>query len=172
MANKTSEVTNIEAAGSDADFEDLSLESLILLINSERLKTLQDQTSAEFKELKERQEKVRKLHALLQALNKETNEKGEIDLSKKNEIMEQIKGLKEYDIPVKEDKTKYNKDERERLTESIKMSIEDLNVQNDMQLQKISRLTNERYESFQMARSILKPLHDDKLNKARALAGR
>lgn len=172
MAIKTSEVTEVQAATSDLDLENISLESLILLINSERLKTLQEQTAAEFKELKERQEKVRKLHSILQTLNKETNEKGEIDLSKKKEIQDELKTLKDHDIPVKEDKTKYNKDERERLCESIKMTIEDLNVQNDMQLQKISRLTNERYESFQMARSILKPLHDDKHNKARALAGR
>jgi len=71
---------------------------------------------------------------------------------------------------VKDDKFKYNKDERDRLVENIRMTIEDLNVKNDMQLQTITRLTNERYESYQMARSILKPLHDDKINKAHAMA--
>ena len=73
---------------------------------------------------------------------------------------------------IDEEKLKYNNEERERLIENIRMTIEDFNVQNEMQLQMVTRLTNERYESYQMARSILKPLHDDKMSKARAISGR
>lgn len=152
--------------------ENISLEALVLLINAERLKTLQDSTAKEFKELRERQEKVKQLHDLLQSLNKETTDKGEVDLKTKKDLADTLKKLKDHGISYNEDKTSYNKDERDRLVENIKMTIEDYNVQNEMQLQKVSRLTNERYESYQMARSILKPLHDDKHNKARAMSGR
>lgn len=152
--------------------DDISLEALVLLINAERLKTLQDSTAKEFKELRERQEQVRQLHDILQKLNKETSEKGDVDLKNKKELADLLKKLKDHGITFDEGKTSYNKEERERLVENIKMTIEDYNVQNEMQLQKVSRLTNERYESYQMARSILKPLHDDKHNKARAMAGR
>jgi len=67
---------------------------------------------------------------------------------------------------------KYSREERERLVENIRMACDDLNMENDMQIQTVTRLTNERYEAFQLARSIMKPLHEDKINKARALAGR
>ena len=52
------------------------------------------------------------------------------------------------------------------------MHIEDLNTQNDMQLQTVTQLTNERYETYQMARAIMKPLDEDKKQKARSVAGR
>ncbi len=61
---------------------------------------------------------------------------------------------------------------RELLIENIRTSIDDYNTENDLQLQMITRYTNERYETFQMVRSIMKPLHEDKVNKARSAAGR
>lgn len=163
----TEEVEKIVAPGSN-----LSLDTLILLIHSERLASLRDQTNKELKELSERQGKVRCLHDALRAVNQATTSKGDVDFKDKPEIIELFNKAKEHGLEVNVDKKKYNKDERDRLLENIRMTIEDLNVQNDMQLQTVQRLTNERYESYQMARSILKPLHDDKLNKARQMAGR
>ena len=66
----------------------------------------------------------------------------------------------------------FSREERDGSVENIRITADDINVMNDMQLQTISRLTNERYESYQMARSILKPLHDDKLRKAREISGK
>lgn len=150
----------------------LSLDSLILLIHSERLRSLREQTTKEFGDLNERQAKVRKLHETMKSVNQSTNAKGELDLKGNDDLKELLAKAKELGLEVNCDKNKYSKDERERLVENIRMTIEDLNVQNDMQMQTVHRLTNERYESFQMARSILKPLHDDKQNKARQMAGR
>lgn len=151
---------------------DLSLETLIMLIHTERLKTLKDQTASEFTELRERQAKVRQLHDSMKAINQATTPTGELNLKDKPELVQLLSKSKEHGAEVTEGKNKYNKDERDRLIENLRMTIEDLNVQNDMQLQTVQRLTNERYESFQLARSILKPLHDDKQNKARQMAGR
>ena len=157
--------------GGDIDPENLSLEALILLINAERLKYLQEQSQKEFTELKERQEKVAELHNILKALNAATDSKGELDISKNDELKQLLSKAKDLGVEVKDGKFKFNKDERERLVENIRMTVEDLNVKNDMQLQVISRLTNERYESYQMARSILKPLHDAKTSHARGIRG-
>lgn len=153
------------------DPENLSLEALILLINTERLKYLQEKTQKEFSELKDRQAKVAELHNILKALNAATDAKGELDLTKNEELKQLLSKAKELGVDVKDGKFKFNKEERERLVENIRMTVEDLNVKNDMQLQVISRLTNERYESYQMARSILKPLHDAKTSYARAMRG-
>lgn len=153
------------------DPENLSLEALILLINTERLKYLQEKTQNEFSELKDRQAKVAELHNILKALNAATDAKGELDLTKNEELKQLLSKAKELGVDVKDGKFKFNKEERERLVENIRMTVEDLNVKNDMQLQVISRLTNERYESYQMARSILKPLHDAKTSYARAMRG-
>ncbi len=160
-----------EVQGGSSD-QHLSLDALILLINTERLKTLKDKTRQELLELKESQEKVRTLHKLLRAINTHTDDKGKLDCSNNQEIKDLLKKAKELGADVKDDKFKLTKEERDRLVENIRITVDDYNVENDMRLQTISRLTNERYESYQMARSILRPLHEDKLKKAREIAGK
>lgn len=157
---------------SDDPNKDITLEALLLLITTERLKHIQKQTRNEFEELKARQDQVGLLHKLQKKINASTNKKGEFNTRDDEEFKELLEKAKELGVDVPKGKTKFNSDDRDRLIENIRMTVEDLNVQNDMQLQTITRLTNERYESYQMARSILKPLHDDKINKARAIAGR
>lgn len=150
----------------------MSLESLMLLVNAERLRYLHDKTHKEFTELKERQQQVSNLHKLQKGINNGTNDKGEFDCTSNKELQDLLKLAKDLGVDVKEGKFKYTAAEKDRLMENIRMTVEDLNVQNDMQMQTITNLNNERYESYQLARSIFKPLHDDKLNKARAIAGR
>lgn len=158
----------IEAAEGNAnDPKNLSLESLILLINSSRLKYLQENTFKELGELKGRQTKVAELHKIMKAINNATDASGNLDLTKNEEVKKLIESAKELGVDVQKDKTSYNREERDRLVENIRMTIEDLNIENDMQLQGVSRLTNERYESYQMARSILKPLHEAKTSLAK-----
>lgn len=153
------------------DPKSLSLEALSLLINTERLKRLENKITTEFVELKKRQDQVTFLHKLIKAINAGTvNE--EFDCSSNPELQNLLGKAKEYGADLKEGKFKYNKDERERLIENIRITADDFNVLNDMQLQTITRFTTERYESYQLARSIMKPLHEDKVNKARAMAGK
>ncbi|HEY4831669.1 MAG TPA: hypothetical protein VIH61_03815 [Waddliaceae bacterium] len=168
-ANEILAKTIDEVNNSNIDPNNLSLEALILLINTERLKSLQDNTLKELNELKKRQTKVAELHKILRAVNSATGSGGELDITNNEELKQLLQKAKEFGIEVKEDKTSFNREERDRLVENIRMSIDDLNVENDMQLQTVSRLTNERYESYQMARSILKPLHDAKVAFAKGI---
>jgi hypothetical protein len=149
---------------------DMSLEALVLLINTERLKFLHTKTHTEFTELKKRQDSVRALHTLIKKINNATNPDGTIDISNNPELQKLIKDAKELGVETVDDKTSYTKEERDRLVDNIRVTSDDLNVLNDMQLQTINRLTNERYESYQMARSILKPLHDAKMRAIKGIA--
>lgn len=161
-----------ETAGTLPPPSEMSLEQLVLLINTERLNQLKDKTQKELKELKERQQKVRELHKLLRSINEATDGTGKLDFAKDKELKDLIKKAKEHGVEIDGSKTKYSKEERERLLENIRVAVEDLNVENEMQMQTLSRLTSERYETYQMARSILKPLHEDKLRKAREISGK
>jgi hypothetical protein len=151
---------------------DLTVEQLTLLINTTRVRDLETLSKTEFLELKKRQDKVRLLHNLLKLMNHLTDTKGNLDLSKNTDVHQLLKSAKEFGVDLDETKHNYSKEEKDRLIENIRMTIEDLNVQNELQVQTISRLTNERYESFQMARSIMKPIHEDKINKLRSAGGR
>lgn len=149
---------------------DMSLEALVLLINTERLKFLHTKTHKEFTELKNRQDQVRALHTLMKKINNATDGNGALDIANNPELQQLIKDAKELGVETIDDKTSYTKEERDRLIDNIRVTSDDLNILNDMQLQTINRLTNERYESYQMARSILKPLHDAKMRAIKGIA--
>lgn len=159
------------AGGDDKDSQALSLESMALLINADRLKQLEKKISSEFIELKKRQDQVTHLHKTIKAINAATVN-GELDFSKNQEIKDHLAKAKEHGVDIKDGKHKYSADERDRLIENLRLTADDFNVLNDMQLQTVSRLTTERYESYQLARAIMKPHHEDKINKARAIAGK
>lgn len=162
----------INAVIEPQESKSMSIESMALLINAERLKTLENTISNEFVELKKRQDQVSHLHKVIKAINSATTDKEEFDCSGNEDLKALLKKAKEHGVDIKEDKFKYTKQERDRLLENIRITADEMNVLNDMQLQSITRMTTERYESYQLARSIMKPLHEDKINKARAIAGR
>lgn len=176
--NKEASIKNILAGGSRAvnlDWEDSSkhgIETYTLALLSDRLHDLEDKSKKELDQLKERQQKVAYLQKMLKAINAATDSKGNVDFSKQPEMQEMFVKAKELGAMIDETKLTYTTEERERLLENIRLTNEDLTVQNEMQLQVVTRLTNERYEAYQMARAIMKPLHDDKINKARAISGK
>ncbi len=144
-----------------------SLESLVGLILTRRLSDIANESQTKIKELQDRQKIVRDLHDVMRAVN--AYDQGDIDLSKDQKLKDLLKRAKELGVDIKEGKTKYTVEERARLIDNLRMTVEDYNMQNDLQLQALTRLTSEIYESYQLAKSILKPLHDDKINKARAM---
>lgn len=152
-----------------ADEKQLSIESLTLLINAERLTQLREQTNKELTELQERQGQVAKLHTLLQKVNEATNTKGELDCSSNKELQDLLKEGKALGVQYKDGQAKFTKEERDRLVENIRLTADDMNVKNEMQLQTVNRLTNERFECFQLAKSIFKPLHEAKLQIIRGI---
>jgi hypothetical protein len=161
----------VNGASDPQESRSLSLESLALLITAERLKSLENQIRTEFVQLKKRQDEVMMLHKLIKAVNMATVN-DEFDCTNHQELKELLLKAKESGVDLDPSKMKYKKDEKERLIENIRLTADDYNVLNDMQLQTITRLTTERYESYQLARAIMKPLHEDKHNKARAMAGK
>ena len=165
------ETDKLAQAPSNASTDDMSLEALLLLIHADRLKTLRDQAAQEFEELNDRQEKVKKLHDALEGINNATGDKGNLEVKNNPDLQELLSQAKDVGVDIDLDKKKYSKEERDRLVDNLKMKTEDLNVKNNMQLDVTQRLHTERLESFQMARSIIKPLDDDKRNKARKMAG-
>ena len=149
--------------------DNLELENLTLSILTSFADDIQEKSKAEMDELKERQKDVRFLHNLLKLVNTASNEEGDLDISDNQEIKDLLAQAQELGVEVDLNKTTYNKDERNRLIENIKMTCEDLNMQNDMQMQTINRLTNERYELYQMAKSIIKTLHDAMMGHVRGI---
>ncbi|MDP1834469.1 MAG: hypothetical protein Q8K75_00940 [Chlamydiales bacterium] len=113
---------------------------------------------------------------LLTAVRGITNIGKAEDWAKVQDIMELRSLLQKardvYRIEIKWPVEEYNRDEREALTSSIDMSVKDFSLQNDLQMQDLSRLHQEQIELLQMFRAAFKTLHEDKLHKARSASGR
>lgn len=174
------EISKIEGIGPKKP----TIDSLVHDILTARLHKLQEDTKKELAELKDRQKEVQKLHDLIAKINSLTDKEGEVQAdgelcSMLQEAMQssansdEVNELKMNSDSLKIVKSgeKYKPEERQRLIENLRMHIEDLNTQNDMQLQTVTQKTNERYETYQMVRAIEKPLDEDRKNKARALRG-
>ncbi|MCB1119198.1 MAG: hypothetical protein KDK65_04485 [Chlamydiia bacterium] len=148
------------------------LQTLAQLLNSSRLDQLSKEAAKELKELRERQQQVRKLHEVLKAINAKTKADGTLDITNDPELQQLLQEAKELGVNLDPSKTVYTKEERDRLNDNVRLTVEDLNIENEMQMQTVSRLNNERYESYMMAVRIMRPLHEANMNRAKAMAGR
>ena len=165
-------------AESEADY---SLNQLLHLIRLHRTNGHGHKLEKELRELTERQSHVRFLTNIrrvitltgdgkqgefkadieeFQALLKQANES-------ENEMLKKL--LKE--VGIVEGKKSYTKDEKTNVMESIKMTIDQLNVLNDMQIQTVSRLESENNEVYQMLMAAHKPLHNLITGMARSIKG-
>jgi hypothetical protein len=162
-----------------------TIDSLVYDILTSRLHQLQKDTTRELEELKERQKEVQNLHDLIAKINSLTDKDGKVTVDEELEEMLQNAVTNDdnsdavNDLKISKDSLKivkkgdkYKPEDRQRLIENVRMHVEDLNTQNDMQLQTVTQFTNERYETYQMARAINKPYDEDKKQKARAISGR
>lgn len=166
-SKRISEILKPKKAGP----EDMSLETLSMLVHGDRLSFLHNRIHKELATLRERQDKVSALHKIMKKINVATNDEGKFECTENEELQKHLQEAKRLGVEIEDEKFIYSKEERDRLIENFNMTIADYNVSNDMQLQAVNRLTNERYESFQLLRSIMKPLHEDKMGKARAVRG-
>lgn len=176
MANQESQqIANdvISAVQNSTPINDnnLTLEQLIVLINLERVRSLETKSKTELQALKERYGDTRALNDLRKAINNSLTANSNIDCTKNPEIQKMLDKAKTLGVPVIEGKTLYTKEEADRLLDNIKMTIDDLNIQNDLQMQQVSRLQNEHHDSFQLAMSIIRPVHGAKTSMVRGING-
>ena len=159
------------AINDDGDPENMSIETLALLVQADRIKLLERKMREKVDIVKERQSDVRFLHSLLSKINNALDEDGELHIKDDQELKDMLKRAREMKVDIPADKTSWDKDEKDRLVDNLRMSCEDLSNENQMELQDSQMLMNQRFETYEMTKSILKPLHEDKVNKARKIAG-
>ncbi len=113
---------------------------------------------------------------LLEAVRDLTGIKDDETWNKVQDIREIRRRLQEakdvYHIEFKWPVDEFTREDRESLVTAIDSTCKDFNLQNDMQMHDLNRSYQERLEILQMARCLIKCLHDDKVHKARSASGR
>ena len=155
----------------DEDMTDWELEKSLFYVHALRLDHLAGVTQDEIEALTEGQDKVAKLHDIIARINAITDKDGKINVEKDSELQKLLEEAKEMGVKLSKTEGEFTDKEKERVVENIRFFIEDLNTKNDMKLQGLTRLTNEKYEMYNLTRMCLKVLDEDKKNKARAIKG-
>lgn len=166
----------------------VGMEPLLQEILIARIESLKNSTGKDLEELLARQKEVEDLHKLLARINEGTDKDGKLKVT--DELLEFLnKAIKSNDpnnnanssdslkmdpkeLKILEKGKTYTSAERQRLYENIKSHIETLQTKSDMQLQALTQSTNERYETYQLARSIMKTLQELGKSFTRAVSGR
>lgn len=157
-----------------------SLEVLLLEIRAARTQYIRENIVKEVKELKERQAEVKKFHEVIAKINALTDGDGEVKVDEElYDMLQKAVSTEEEGSFAKIDNLKifnvgesYKPEDRVRVIETVRMHIEDLNTQNEMQIQSVTQYNNELFETYQMLRAIDKPYDAAGRQCARGIAGR
>lgn len=158
----------------------ISTETLAKLIGSDHLAHLEIRMKNELKKLSEGQEKVVFLQTIVQTINSFAVKDKMVDISQGNasqatQLMEWLGKAQEMGlvIPKKIKESLSNSvwdvEDKEALLDNLRMTIENWNTNNETQLQLTIRLVSQQDQAYQFMRAIMKPIHEDKQNKARKI---
>lgn len=154
------------------NFEGESLENALFLVQSEKIHYLGGKIVSTLEQLHLRQQEVRRLQEIIASLNQKVSESGTLSIEENSNEHKLLEEAQTLGAKISTFHGVFNPQQYDRLIENIKMSVEGLNVQNEMDLQDVTRLQNEQYNLYQLVKSIHRPLDEDKRNKARAAGGR
>lgn len=157
---------------SDPFNQKIRLEEALLAFLKQHLDSINGESRKELNELHQRQDKVTLLHKLMQAINSATTDNGSFDCSDDNDLKDMLTKAKDLGVNLQDGKFSFNPQEKDRLLDNIKMTADDFNVQNDMQIKTIERLNYDVHDSYGAAKSIAKELHEIYKGMIRGMNGR
>lgn len=196
MADGTTDTQAVQKSTAmlDQGFDNLSIQQILKLMILEKAHEVRKSMVEQAKELRERQVRIHFLHTLSQKLTQAIKD-GAIDFGEEYEQVlaaEQAKTQEEKDeenknpsdltalqllIRAKNDfgydlqlEKEYDKEYVPKLLDSVRTICDDLNMQNNLQSQDLSQLVNERYEIFQLARSMTKVIDELMKRMAQGMA--
>jgi hypothetical protein len=120
-----------------------------------RVKYLRDLLDQHAVELKERQNKIRFVHGIMQEINNLMDEKGGLDISKNPDMQNRLKIAKEMGINILAEKTKFSPHECNRLLDNLNFSVADWEMENNTHLKKIQNLYTESEQSILIVKNTM-----------------
>jgi len=126
-----------------------------LLIFTKQAGKLKDDVAEKGAEISQRQEKIKFIHQILQAINKLSTEEG-LDIREHPDIQEKLKVAKELGIDFDENKLQFTPIDRDFLKESLLLTEDELSNDNKMETQKMQKLIQAADHWLTLANLLLK----------------
>lgn len=149
--------------------EEQSLETLLWMIRAGHLETLTKKSKEGFQKAAESQKVVAELYDCIKAINRATKGQDSLDISKDDALKTILKRANELECEIELEKMTYTKEERERLLENIRMTVDEKNTDNDLHIQEMTRNYTGQNEMFNLLKSSFGKLDDIKRSILRGL---
>lgn len=151
---------NVEAVAEHPKLEP-TIQQEAYLLHLAHHASIRDKIAKEAAELRQRQEKIRFIHEIMQEINSLMDKDGNIDLSKHPQLKEKLKAAQEMGITIT-DKDSLNSHESRRLLDNLNYAAEDWSREDATQMRKMQSLYAESEQSIMIAKhtmaSIDKPI--------------
>lgn len=134
-------------------------------------KVLKDKVHEEMAELRQRQDKIKFIHEVMQEINNLTDNEGMLNLKAHPELKEKLKQALEMGIKLPVDKDSFDTHARKRLVDNLSYSAGDWEKEDSLQMRRIQTLYNETEQSLLIAKDVQSKLKSVIDGMAKAIRG-
>lgn len=132
------------------------------LLHIMHVMALKEKVNKEIASLRDRQEKIKYIHEVMQDINNTMDDKGNLDITKNEELKQKFKDLKDLGVKFPEGKEVFNVSECKRVQENLQNKVDDMSSEDSTQMRKIQNYYTESEQSIMIVKhtmsSMDKPL--------------
>ncbi|MBA3723125.1 MAG: hypothetical protein H0W88_12095 [Parachlamydiaceae bacterium] len=140
--------------GANHDPHELTVQQEAYLLHILHVEALRKKLETEAGQLRERQEKIKFIHEIMQHINNYMDGNGGLNIGANSDLQEMLQDAKDLGIKLPEgDKTVFNAHECKRLIDNLDYAIQDWEKEDTMQLRKMQNLYTESEQSILIAKT-------------------
>jgi hypothetical protein len=158
LSDPLKETTEAERVLEELDLlnqQDTTVQQEAFFLHISRLRHLRALLDKHALDIKERQNKIKFLHELMQKLNNLVDDEGKIDFTADPTLTEDLKIAKELGVNISTDQTKLSRYQTDRLMDNLRYSISDWETSNNIDLRKASNIYSESEQSIMIVRNTI-----------------
>lgn len=134
--------------------KDLTVQQEAFMLHIMHVRALKEKVNNEIASLRERQEKIKYIHEVMQDINNAMDDKGNLDITNNPELQQKFKDLQELGVKVP-DKLVFNVAESKRIQENLQYKADDLGNEDSTQMRKIQNYYTESEQSIMIAKQAM-----------------
>lgn len=137
--------------GGSRDPNDLTVQQEAFLLHMIHAQAIKDKLAKEAAQLKERQQKIKFIHEIMQDINNAMDDEGNVDLNKHPELKQKLQAAEEHGVKMP-GKDKLNGHESRRLLDNLNYTVDDWSREDATQMRKMQNLYMESEQSIMIAK--------------------
>lgn len=137
--------------------DDLTVQQIAHLLHIVHAQEIKDKLIEEAAILRERQEKIKFAHEVMQEINNAMDKEGNLDITNNLQLKDKLKAVAELGISISE-KDQRNTHESRRLLDNLTYAVEDWSREDATQMRKMQNLYTEKEQSIMIAKHTMSSL--------------